>query len=156
MAKKVRAKEVSNEPVVVDLDSVPRFKDKTMDELFWDAKGFKQCLWTIYEANKFNGLTTKQLEAAWDEYNKIEAFTMSKYGPKIDQMETKKDVGVKAISKSVDEVNLMLSATRLRKLKRIWDKILAKKDQYSDDEFKRLEQIKNKRRDELKQEREEA
>ena len=122
MPKLKKVKSTKSEEKEVDSSSFldqPRFLNKTMEELFWDAKGFKQCLWTIYEKNNFKALTDKQLADAWYEFNKIEKFTMDMYGPKIEAMEGKKEKKVETIEKSSKEVNALLNAPNLKKLKRI-------------------------------------
>ena len=127
----------------------PRFKDKTMDELFWDAKGFKQCLWTMYEANKFKLLTEKQLEAAWEAFNQSEEFTMRKYSPAIDAMNETKKEKVETLEKSSDDANNILNAPNLKKLKRIWKKISIREGEFTEKEFTYLEKLKENRKNDL-------
>lgn len=127
--------------------NLPRFQNKTQDELFWDMKGLKQCLWTMLEANKFKPLTEKQMELGWGEFNKIEEFTFKMYEPKLRQMYEEKEGKTKALESQPDEVNDLINAKDLKALKKAWLVILS--SEHSRKELKYLTELKNKRKDEL-------
>jgi hypothetical protein len=144
MAKKVK------EEVESDLDAVPRFKNKDKDELFWDMKGLKQCLWTMFEGNKFKALTEKQMQSAWEEFNKIEEFVFSKYEPKLMELYEAKENKTKVLEKQPEEITNLINAKDLNALKKAWMTIIS--SQHSRKELKYLTELKNKRKDELDKE----
>ena len=149
---KSEVKEASNTEVNLDQ---PRFLNKTMDELFWDAKGFKQCLWSYFvDIKKGTSLTEKDYQHCWEEFNRSEEFTMRMYSPKIEAMETKKESKVETITKASKEINALLNAPNLKKLKRFWKKISINEGDYTAEEFENLTAIKDKRKDALIKEKE--
>lgn len=126
----------------------PRLQNKTKEEIFWDMKGLKQCLWSYFiEIKKGRLMTQKDYDFVWDEFNKTEVDVQTRYAPVLSEKDKEKTDKISLVEVLSEEIDKMLAAKSLKDLKKIW--LGFELGNYSEDEYKYLEKIKQKRKNEL-------
>lgn len=120
----------------------PRLSKNT-EELFWDKKAYKQCLWGYFIANGCKPLKESDYEKVWKQFNDIEADSNKRYESASEDLSSRSDM----IAELRDEAMEIINARNFKQLRKI--KVKINEGDYNEKQRKYLKKLYSKRRTKL-------
>lgn len=123
--------------------------NKEPEELFWEKKGYKQCLWSYFvTVKKGKPLKKSDFDLVWSVFNSIEEDSNTRYADVVVDKKgrTKNNDLIVDLS---DEANKIMNAKSMKELKKVFQQIKA--EEYTTPQREYLRKLINGRKDTLKE-----